>query len=202
MTSNPNPLSASCIDSIRKSRRKREEQEKEQLRLEREEQLRLDEEREEQLILEREEQEREKQLTERNYRKSRRKRLEREEQEKEQLKLEREKQPKEIRKSRRKRLEREEQEKEQLTLEREEQLRLEEQPNSRQKRGGHETKKKTIIAQPEVNKNICPPMICRSKRARNFIMCDQCQQWYHMMCVNIKPQTVANIDRYICKLCL
>ena len=37
--------------------------------------------------------------------------------------------------------------------------------------------------QPQQNKEICPPMVCkitRSRKAFTWIMCDVCEQWYHV----------------------
>ena len=50
------------------------------------------------------------------------------------------------------------------------------------------------LLQPQPNKEICPPMMCQlgnRKRKVTWIMCDVCDQWYHVGYVGLtaKKQT-------------
>ena len=61
------------------------------------------------------------------------------------------------------------------------------------------------LLQPQPNKEICPPMMCRlgnRKRKVTWIMCDVCDQWYHVGYVGLTAKKANSLDTWHCSLCV
>ena len=57
------------------------------------------------------------------------------------------------------------------------------------------------LLQPQPNKEICPPMMCQlgnRKRKVTWIMCDACDQWYHVGCVGLTANKANSLDTWHC----
>ena len=57
------------------------------------------------------------------------------------------------------------------------------------------------ILKPQVNKNVCPQMICKGSHFSKWIMCDHCNQWFHMKCVNVTESKAKRLQEWHCSLC-
>ena len=49
------------------------------------------------------------------------------------------------------------------------------------------------LLKPQLDKEICPLMVCKSKKARTWIACDNCEQWYHMKCVGMTAKKAKSL---------
>ena len=67
-----------------------------------------------------------------------------------------------------------------------------------------QVKTSLALLQPKVNKDVCPPMVCKISKSRKrvmWIMCDDCEQWYHVECVGLTTKVARSIETWICDLC-
>lgn len=46
-----------------------------------------------------------------------------------------------------------------------------------------------------------PQCICPMANQISWVQCDLCQQWFHLLCVGLTPESVEKIDIYNCCLC-
>ena len=62
---------------------------------------------------------------------------------------------------------------------------------------------KTALAllKPQPDKATCPLMVCKSKKARTWIACDNCDQWYHVKCVGLTAKKANSLTNWNCGLC-
>ena len=49
------------------------------------------------------------------------------------------------------------------------------------------------LLKPQPVKETCPLMVCKSKKARTWIACDNCEQWYHMKCVGLTAKKAKSL---------
>ena len=86
---------------------------------------------------------------------------------------------------------------EQSKREQEEQRRTELEDESLAK----QMKSALALLKPQQDKETCPLMVCKSKKARTWIACDNCEQWYHMKCVGLTAKKAKSLTNWNCGLC-
>jgi len=61
------------------------------------------------------------------------------------------------------------------------------------------------LLQSQPDKEVCPPMVCKlgSRRKRvTWIMCDECEQWFHVGCLGLTAKTADALDTWQCSICM
>ena len=46
----------------------------------------------------------------------------------------------------------------------------------------------------------CSNNLCSHTKATNWVECEKCSQWYHMVCVGIKKEKSLNFDCFMCDM--
>ena len=51
-----------------------------------------------------------------------------------------------------------------------------------------------------MDKDVCPPHLCQKKDSNiiTWIQCENCDQWYHVHCVNLTYDEVQSLDNWFC----
>jgi len=65
--------------------------------------------------------------------------------------------------------------------------------------------KALALLQSQPDKEVCPPMVCKlgNRRKRvTWIMCDECEQWFHVGCVGLTAKTADALDTWQCSICM